>query len=181
MHNAIVALLLLFSTITVVVADIVYSVIINSPSTDTGVIINNNVYVLQPSSQSSILYQGRAPSNAPYKYAKLEKGTTKIIERENFDRPAIAADQNTVNEFYNRNWNTKELIAFETITSITKNFNRPDNSRLHPIGEIPTIHVIAQQTSLDNMHDHYQEEITITANVTYIRYVNILLRFFCCI
>lgn len=164
-------LLLLCSILAVAKADSVYSVILNVPGTDAGVIINNKVYVLHPSSKSPILFQGKAPSNAPYSYAVLERGTTNVIKQENFARSPIAKDHNTVNEFYNRNWNIKKLVRFETISSITKNFNRrPNNSLLHPIGEIPTIHVIAAQSDLDNMHEHYQQDITISANVTYIRY-----------
>jgi hypothetical protein len=157
---------------TVIAIDVVYSVILNSPSTDTGVIVDNKVYVLKPSGQSHILLQGSAPGNLPYSYAKLERGTTKVIEREKFSRTATS--QNTVNEFYGRNWNTKEMSTFETITSITKNFNRrADFEDLHPIGEIPTIHVMAKQSDIDTIHNRYLQEIDITANVTYIRYIYI--------
>jgi hypothetical protein len=69
-----------------VVADTLYSVIVNSPDTDTGIIINNQVYPLSPSSQSTILWQGTAPSNVAYSYVRLEKGTSRIIEREPFSR-----------------------------------------------------------------------------------------------
>lgn len=162
------SLVVLLYTIALVAADITYSVIINSPDTDTGVVVNNKVYVLNPSSKSDILLQGTAPSDAAYYYVKLKKGTTTIAEREQFERPTLSA--NSVNEFYNRNWNAKALVSFDTIPSIKKNFNRrPDNTLLHPIGEIPTIHVITAQTDLDNIHKNYKQDISISANITYIR------------
>ncbi|KAI9471011.1 MAG: coth protein-domain-containing protein [Benjaminiella poitrasii] len=150
----------------IVAADITYSVILNSPSTDAGVIINNIVYILKPSTESSILFQGSAPSNFPYAYAKLEKDTMKVVEREPFTRSASSKD--TVNEFYNRNWNVKTIVTFDKINSITKNFNRRPDEELHPVGEIPTIHVTAKQSDIDNIHKHYLQEIEVPANVTYI-------------
>lgn len=152
-----------------VVADTLYSVIVNSPDTDTGIIINNQVYPLSPSSQSTILWQGTAPSNVAYSYVRLEKGTSRIIEREPFSRSAVK--NNTVNEFFKRNWNIKPMVTFDTIQSIPKKFNRRfDNQLLHPIGEIPTIHITAAQSDIDNMHKNYLDSITVTSNVTYIRY-----------
>ncbi|KAI7868043.1 coth protein-domain-containing protein [Mucor mucedo] len=132
-----------------VMADSLYSVIVNSPNTDTGVIIGNKVYPLSPSSKSPILWQGIAPSNVDYSYVKIEKGTSKIIEREPFSRRAIQND--TVNEFFNRNWNTKSMVTFDTIESIPKNFNRHfDNHQI------------------DNIHKNYLDDITISSNMTYI-------------
>ncbi|KAI8638351.1 coth protein-domain-containing protein [Parasitella parasitica] len=150
-----------------VFADTVYSVISDDPKYDTGVIINNNIYLLQRSVESNILFQGAAPSNVQYSYAKLQKGTTTIVEQENFSRPAVSGSQ-TMNEFFNRNWNRKEVSTFEPISSISKNFNRRDDNELHPVGEIPTIHVIAAQTEIDKIHNHYKQEIEVLVNVTYI-------------
>ncbi|KAG2191799.1 hypothetical protein INT46_000389 [Mucor plumbeus] len=150
-----------------VFADTLYSVISDDPTLDTGVIINNNVYKLQPTAESNILFQGIAPSNVNYSYAKLQKDTTTIVEQEKFSRPAVSVKQ-TPNEFFNRNWNSKDVSTFEPISSITKNFNRRDDNELHPVGEIPTIHVIAAQTDIDSLHAHYKQEIEIMVNVTYI-------------
>lgn len=150
-----------------VFADTLYSVISDDPTLDTGVIINNNVYKLQPTAESNILFQGIAPSNVKYSYAKFQKDTTTIVEQENFSRPAVSTNQ-TLNEFFNRNWNKKDISTFEPISSIAKNFNRRADNELHPVGEIPTIHVIAAQTDIDNIHDHYKQEIEVLVNVTYI-------------
>ncbi|RCH99354.1 hypothetical protein CU098_010215 [Rhizopus stolonifer] len=151
----------------IVAADIVYSVILSSPSNDIGVLIKDTMYALKPSKQSSILFQGQAPANEPYSYCKLEKKTAKKIECEEFKRPALSFS--SLNEFYNRNWNIKSLVSFESVSSISKNFNRqPDNSALHPIGEIPTIQIKANQSDFDNIHKHYLQDIQIKADVTYI-------------
>ncbi|EPB91686.1 hypothetical protein HMPREF1544_01397 [Mucor circinelloides 1006PhL] len=150
-----------------VLADTLYSVVSDDPTLDTGVIINNNVYKLQPSADSNILFQGMAPSNVKYSYAKLRKDTTTIVEQENFSRPAVS-DKQTLNEFFNRNWNSKEMSTFKPISSISKNFNRRADDELHPVGEIPTIHVIAAQTDIDNIHNHYKQDIEVRVNVTYI-------------
>lgn len=150
-----------------VLADTLYSVISDNPTLDTGVIINKKIYKLQPTVESNILFQGIAPSNVNYSYVKLQKDTTTIVEQENFSRSALSSNQ-TLNEFFNRNWNSKDISTFEPISSITRNFNRRDDSELHPVGEIPTIHVIAAQTDIDSLHDHYKQEIEVTVNVTYI-------------
>ncbi|KAI8382345.1 coth protein-domain-containing protein [Blakeslea trispora] len=148
-------------------ADILYSVILNSPSTDTGIVIKDTVYALKPSSQSNILFQGKAPANAPYSYCKLEKMTAKIIECEHFKRAGISTS--SPNEFYGRNWNVKNLSTFKSIDTIPRRFDRqPDNSDLHPVGEIPTIYVQADQSEVDNIHTHYLQDIQIKSNITFI-------------
>ncbi|OBZ91575.1 hypothetical protein A0J61_00378 [Choanephora cucurbitarum] len=148
-------------------ADILYSVILNSPSTDTGIVIDDTVYSLKPSKESNILFQGKAPANSPYSYCKLEKVTAKIIECENFKRKGI--NTSSLNEFYGRNWNVKALSTFESVDSIPKRFNRqPNNSDLHPVGEIPTIYVQADQSDIDNIHTHYLQDIQVKANITFI-------------
>lgn len=144
--------------------------IVNSPDTDTGILIGNQVYPLALSPKSTILWQGTAPSNVTYSYVRIEKGTSRVIEREPFNRRAIQND--TVNEFFNRNWNTKPMATFGTIQDISKNFNRQfDNQLLHPIGEVPTIHIVAAQSDIDNIHKNYLDDITIISNMTYIRYI----------
>lgn len=156
-------------TLVVSAVDVTYSVIISSPGTDVGVVIGNQTYILKPSSKSNILYQGSASSGAPYYYVKLQKGTSRVVEREQFERPALG-NSNSLNEFYNRNWNTKSLVAFDNISSIKKNFKRqPDNTLLHPIGEIPTVQIIAAQSDLDKIHKNNLEDIQVISNITYIR------------
>ncbi|KAI9266333.1 coth protein-domain-containing protein [Helicostylum pulchrum] len=157
-------LLLLWSLVS---ADILYSVINNAPDSDTAVIINGKSYPLERTTTSSILFQGKAPSNSPYHYATLAKGTSTIQASEEFTRSGSKND--TLNEFFGRSWNKKPMVSFQPITSITKNFDRqPDNELLHPTGEIATIHVVANQAEIDNMHKNYLEDITVMANVTHI-------------
>lgn len=128
---------------------------------------------MQPSVESNILFQGLAPANSPYSYALFDKSTNKLISREEFDRPAVSS--NTPNEFYGRSWNKKPLVTFNTVPNIPRHFNRRSDENLHPPGEIPTIHVSAPQSSFDNLHDHYFEDIEIKANITYIKYIPHLL------
>ncbi|KAI9358761.1 coth protein-domain-containing protein [Pilaira anomala] len=148
-------------------ADILYSVIINSPGSDVGVVVENVVYPLNATKESSILFQGKAPSNSPYRYAKLKKGSTDLEEQEKFTR--AARTKNTLNEYYGRSWNIKPMATFQNIPSINKNFDRQiDDSILHPKGEIATLHVVVNQDELDNIHKNFMDDLTIPANVTYI-------------
>ncbi|ORE05374.1 coth-domain-containing protein [Rhizopus microsporus var. microsporus] len=147
--------------------DTLYSVIINSPSTDAAVVIDGQVYVLSPSGKSSIIFQAKAPSEKPYYYAKLKKGTKEIVERERFVRYPTARAW-TFNEFYNRNWNAKKVLNFETVDGIAKSHNRRDDRDLHISGQIPTIHVQADPVSLISMHKQYLDDVTVTVNVTHI-------------
>ncbi|KAI8991448.1 coth protein-domain-containing protein [Mycotypha africana] len=162
-------LLHLFTAAYLVVADnITYSVITDSAeATNFGIIINNVTYPLTPSNISSILFQGSAPSNAIYTYAKFDKNTNALIQREPFSRPAVSTS--TPNEFFNRNWNKKDIKHFELVASIPKNYNRRDDEDLHPEGEIPTIQVVANQSDFDNLHHNVAKDITITADIVYIR------------
>ncbi|KAI8085487.1 coth protein-domain-containing protein [Thamnidium elegans] len=156
--------LLLWSAVS---ADILYSVVNNAPDSDTAVVVNGNIYPLERTATSSILFQGKAPSDTPYHYATLAKGTRTIQTSEEFTRSGSKND--TLNEFFGRNWNKKPMVSFQPIASITKNFNRqPDNELLHPTGEIATIHVVANQAEIDNMHKNFLEDITVMANVTHI-------------
>ncbi|KAI8981471.1 coth protein-domain-containing protein [Pilobolus umbonatus] len=107
-----------------------------------------------------------APSNVPYNYVKLRKGTNGgIVETESFVRDAVASG--TPNEFFGRNWNTKNMVGFDTIQSIIPQFNRSKNS-VHPVGEISTIHITAPQAQVDTIHKRYLEDIEVVANMTYI-------------
>lgn len=92
------------------------------------------------------------------------------MERERFVRYPTARAW-TFNEFYNRNWNAKKVLNFETVDGIAKSHNRRDDKDLHISGQIPTIHVQADPVSLISMHKQYLEDVTVIVNVTHIRYI----------
>ncbi|KAG1043791.1 hypothetical protein G6F43_011576 [Rhizopus delemar] len=161
-------LLVLLLSCTSVLAQIgLYSVILNSPDTDAAVVVGDHIYRLFPSEKSSILLQVKAPSGMPYYYAKLRKGTTDIIDKERFVRAPLTR-QWTFNEFYNRNWNTKDVQSFKSISGITERHHRAEDDQLHPVGEIATIHVMANPEDLKMIHDKFLDDYDIKANVTHI-------------
>lgn len=154
-----------------VYAQTLYSVILNSPETDAGVVIDNQIYILSPSVKSDIVLQAKAPGGRPYYYAKLRKGTSEIIDREKFTRNPVMSKW-TFNEFYNRNWNAKKVLRFNPISIGEQNYDRVDDFDLHPDGEISTIHVTAHPRDMDRIHDKYLDDIDIETNITHITYVS---------
>ncbi|CAO3699519.1 unnamed protein product [Rhizopus stolonifer] len=157
-------LLLLCHSIT---AQTLYSVILNSPETDAAVVIDSQIYVLSPSGKSSIILQVKAPSERPYFYARLRKNTTEIIDRESFVR-APATNRWTYNEFYNRTRTIQEVTRFGVLDEFTPQFTRAPDDKLHPLGEIATIHITADQKLIDYVHDHYLDDYEVKVNVTHI-------------
>lgn len=160
--------MLLLSCTSVLAQIGLYSVILNSPDTDAAVVVGDHIYRLFPSEKSSILLQVKAPRGMPYYYAKIKKGTTDIIDKERFVRAPLTR-QWTFNEFYNRNWNTKDVQSFKPISGITERHHRAEDDQLHPVGEIATIHVMANPEDLKMIHDNFLDDYDIKANVTHIR------------
>ncbi|EIE82833.1 hypothetical protein G6F46_011184 [Rhizopus delemar] len=160
-------ILLLSCQLLQVYAQTLYSVILNSPETDAGVVIDNQIYILSPSVKSDIVLQAKAPGGRPYYYAKLRKGTSEIIDREKFTRNPVMSKW-TFNEFYNRNWNAKKVLRFNPISIGEQNYDRVDDFDLHPDGEISTIHVTAHPRDMDRIHDKYLDDIDIETNITHI-------------
>ncbi|KAG1464740.1 hypothetical protein G6F56_005021 [Rhizopus delemar] len=142
-------------------------VIINSPETDAGVVIDNELYLLTPSKKSEIVLQTKAPGGRRYFYAKLKKNTTEIVDQEPFLRNPVT-QRWTFNEFYGRNWNAKQVVNFQPVSEIANNFNREDDFDLHPVGEIATIHVIAPQADITKMHDRFLDDLDIRVDITHI-------------
>lgn len=162
---------------TQVLAQTLYSVIINSPETDAGVVIDNELYLLTPSKKSEIVLQTKAPGGRRYFYAKLKKNTTEIVDQEPFLRNPVT-QRWTFNEFYGRNWNAKQVVNFQPVSEIANNFNREDDFDLHPVGEIATIHVIAPQADITKMHDRFLDDLDIRVDITHIRYIPCYIFFF---
>jgi hypothetical protein len=148
-------------------ANVLYSVVNTMPTSSIAVTTPYNIYPLKPTFPGSILFQGYAPDDVNYSYAIIDNATNEIIRAEEFGRSAVL--ENTLNEFFNRSWNTMELKSFDTVPNIPRLYNRRPDEDLHPRGEIPTIHVLAAQADIDNMHTNFEKDITIKADITYIR------------
>ncbi|KAI9283328.1 coth protein-domain-containing protein [Sporodiniella umbellata] len=148
-------------------AQTVYSLILNSPDTDAAVVVGDRVYKLIPSKKSSIVLQTKAPTGKPYFYVKLKKGTMDIIDQETYMRPAETRKK-TYNEFYNRLVTVRDMTRFDILDEFTPQFNRAPDKDLHPLGEIATVHVVADQELIDSVHDRFLDDYKVKVNVTFI-------------
>ncbi|KAI7895222.1 coth protein-domain-containing protein [Mucor mucedo] len=132
-----------------------------------GVIVDNVTYPLSFDSKvTNILYNGKAPvAKNGYQYAKISKEDNST-EAEPFVRQPT--HESTLNEFYNRTWNTQNVSQLPVVFEPLKAINRAQ-SDLHREGEIPTIHLVANQTAIDLMHNsNSTEDYKIDTNMTYI-------------
>ncbi|CAO3678535.1 hypothetical protein G6F70_004770 [Rhizopus microsporus] len=165
-------LALLISTLTFVNAQgesankhIKYNVIglLNS-SQSMGVIVDNVTYPLELSSPSTILYTGNAPvARQGYRYTKIIKVDNSTISEPFFRLPI---ETNTLNEFFNRTWNKKQIVSLPTVYKPLSAIHRI-SSNLHREGEIPTIHVIANESEIAAMHNNYTQDIEVKASLSY--------------
>jgi hypothetical protein len=131
-----------------------------------GVLVDNQIYPLSPSEESSILHTGQAPvAKKGYSYAILEGKN--IIAKESFSRSPSSS--NTKNEYFNRSWNKWDLKKLPIVLPKLPIINRIE-SDLHIEGEIPTIHFVGDQDALDNMHrNQISGNSSIAVKMTYIR------------
>ncbi|KAG0175356.1 hypothetical protein DFQ28_000970 [Apophysomyces sp. BC1034] len=145
--------------------NITYSVIITVESQQSvGVLVDNTLFPLSPSSDCPILFTGDAPeSNEGYKYAKLNNG--QVEEEEQFVRAPI--HENTPNEFYNRTWNSTNVAKLPSVLPPLPIIDRIE-SNLHVDNQIPTIHFSANQDELDWMHTDVVNTVKVHADMTYI-------------
>ncbi|KAG1138751.1 hypothetical protein G6F37_010273 [Rhizopus arrhizus] len=148
------------------VEEITYSVIaLLNDSQLMGVEIDNAVHILQLDQPSTILYSGKAPiARHSYRYVKINVENHHVTAEE-FYRPPEITD--TVNEYFNRTWNKKQITPFPQVYEPLPIIRRIP-TKLHKEGEIPTIHLIANQQDLDNMHNNYFENTEITASMSYV-------------
>jgi hypothetical protein len=148
-------------------ANIVYSVVSLTNQTHTmGVLVDNQIYPLSPSEESSIFHTGNAPvAKKGYSYAIL-KGKN-IVTKEGFSRSPSSSD--TKNEYFNRSWNKWDLKKLPIVLPKLPTINRIE-SDLHIEGEIPTIHFVGNQEALDKMHKNQtSSDSSIVVKMTYIR------------
>ncbi|KAI9484207.1 MAG: coth protein-domain-containing protein [Benjaminiella poitrasii] len=161
------------SSISAAVTNIQYKVISLVPNNETvGVIVDDKLYQLTAVSESAILlHTGEAPiASRGYKYAILSKNDSTIVREESFTRSP--ANYDTINEHYGRSWNRKQLNQLPTIMNPLPIIHRIE-SDLHIDGQIPTIHIIGNQTALDEIHSKRNEDIEIKMNMTYISLDNV--------
>jgi hypothetical protein len=143
-------------------------VISGAKGNDMGIVVDDYIYGMRPIFPGSALYRGEAPSGKPYRYVKLKSQTSDIVENEPFERQPPASGT-PLNEFYGRNWTTKEELDFPKLP-FQQGFNRLE-SDLHLHDEIPTIHIQANPEDIKHIHTFYLQDIAVQANITYIRCV----------
>ncbi|GAA5801788.1 hypothetical protein HPULCUR_007241 [Helicostylum pulchrum] len=112
---------------------------------------------------TQILYSGEAPAaQKAYRYVRVFNNNQTA---EPFDRPPVTT--NTVNEFFNRTWNIYNVsqlpIVFDPLPAIHRL-----HTDLHKSGQIPTIHLIGNQTDLDQMHKNSTADLTVVGNISYV-------------
>lgn len=149
-------------------ANIKYKVISQVSNNQTaGVMVDDQVYALTVQDESDLYYSGEAPvADNYYKYIILDSDQTTVVQQENFTRSPVK--DNTVNEFYNRTWNSVDLVQLPTVLDPLPIIARID-SDLHIDGQIPTFHITGNQSALDYIHSNPSEDIDIQMNMTYIR------------
>lgn len=152
--------------------DITYKVISLVPNNQTlGVIVDDKLYSLEKvDKSSSLLHYGKAPvAESGYKYAIIQKDDKQVIHMENFTRSTSQED--TLNEYFGRSWNTfPNITKIPNILPPLPIINRIDTN-LHIEGQIPTIHLIGNQTAIDYMHNNQLEEFKVDLSMAYIRYL----------
>lgn len=135
-----------------------------------GVIVDSDLYPLTTVDSISTLYHiGDAPrANVGYRYAIIDKDGGIVIEEENFSRSPVIQDS-TLNEYYNRSWNTMNVDKLPVIMKSHPILNRIQ-SDLHLEGQIPTIHITGNQTAIDIIHNNAKKEIQVPdVKISYIR------------
>ena len=115
------------------------------------VVIDDKVFQLSHSSTSSLIHTGIAPpASVAYFYAKTKDGI--IVEREYMDRPAnINGSGATTYQFYNRSQDRWDIASLPKVLDPISVINRIDTD-LHIYGEIATIHIIGNQTEINQLH-----------------------------
>lgn len=126
----------------------------------------SDIYRLTPSEEDSqILFRVDAPvAEENYRFVELSADSDDIIEGEEFERDPIESE---INQIYGRSWTTKSVEKF---TDIHKRIGVRKPSDLHPTDEIPALHIVANQDEVDRIHEEYNQNIKINADLTFIGY-----------
>lgn len=119
-----------------------------------GVIVDDQIYPLTSIDDASdLLHSGKAPiASNGYQCALIDKNNaSNVIGKETFSRDSITNSSKSLNEYYGRSWNSMSLDPLPTIMDPLPIINRIE-SDLHIDGQIPTIHITGNQTTIDYIH-----------------------------
>ncbi|CEI86970.1 hypothetical protein RMCBS344292_01392 [Rhizopus microsporus] len=129
------------------------------------VVVDNTTYALEPNGTFPIIYSAKAPSaQSGYLYAKIYSSNGSMLT-ESFVRQPI--NQDTPHEFFNRTWNTHESKKLPQVYEPLDDIHRIESS-LHRDNEIPTIHIVGNQSELDEMNHNTTADISVKTNITYV-------------
>ncbi|KAG1474173.1 hypothetical protein G6F56_000505 [Rhizopus delemar] len=129
------------------------------------VVVDNVIYPLQSNTTFPILFSGKAPlAQSGYHYAKMYTSSDGGLE-EPFSRQPI--NESTPHEFFNRTWNTHENAQFPQLYPYLDSVHRIQ-SNLHRDNEIPTIHIVGNDTMLGVLNANITGDVKVKTNVSYI-------------
>ncbi|KAI8140782.1 coth protein-domain-containing protein [Fennellomyces sp. T-0311] len=115
--------------------------------------------------QYPLVHRGIAPAAIHnYRYVQVVEG--RVVEQESGLRDPFPGNASQL-EFYNRTWNTWHITPIPQVLDPLPVIDRLE-SNFHRDGHIPTIHLAANPTELDQIHRNIFDDIKITANMTYI-------------
>ncbi|KAG0800639.1 hypothetical protein G6F22_002032 [Rhizopus arrhizus] len=129
------------------------------------VIVDSISYPLEANKTFPVLFSGKAPSaKSGYHYAKVYVTDNSTLA-EPFERQPV--NQSTPHEFFNRTWNTHDNAQLPHVYSPLNSIHRI-KSDLHRDNEIPTIHIIGNQTELDQMKGNTTADVSVKTTVSYL-------------
>ncbi|KAG1137492.1 hypothetical protein G6F37_011205 [Rhizopus arrhizus] len=129
------------------------------------VIVDSISYPLEANRTFPVLFSGKAPSaKSGYHYAKVYVSDNSTLA-EPFERQPV--NQSTPHEFFNRTWNTHDNAQLPQVYSPLSSIHRI-KSNLHRDNEIPTIHIIGNQTELDQMKGNTTADVSVKTTVSYL-------------
>ncbi|KAG1604364.1 hypothetical protein G6F47_000989 [Rhizopus delemar] len=129
------------------------------------VIVDSISYPLEANKTFPILFSGKAPSaKSGYHYAKVYASDNSTLA-ESFERQPV--NQSTPHEFFNRTWNTHNNAQLPQVYPPLSSIHRI-KSDLHRDNEIPTIHIIGNQTEFDQMKGNTTVDISAKTTISYL-------------
>ncbi|KAG0180597.1 hypothetical protein DFQ29_000355 [Apophysomyces sp. BC1021] len=148
---------------------VTYRAVVNppDPAHTVGVAVGTDVYAMEADPRIPLLYAGRAPGQAPYRYVILDTSKT-IIDFEKFERPAIEQANQTFNEVFGRPWNKLSLFTLPQLYPFEPNDS--GLSKLYEEGGVATLHFEGSDSDIRDMHTNKMErKLSVNGRLTYIR------------